>query len=167
MGVAEVPVSRATTRAAIQNWLAPPAISNLLAVHTAKPRNWKPTELQWEGARNSSAAGYVHIEGVREVRAATGKKHLEYTCALVFVFRSRHTGETGGEDRIADFDALVEGIKARLRNKTSGPLGGTQPLIFDCCEGLLEDSADLPQDQAAQSSIWAVVRFDVDEMITA
>ena len=159
-------MSRATVRTAVAAYLDTPAVTGLRKVHKAKPLRFDTAEVRFDGDQRSSAHGYVHIESVAERRAATGKRYLDYTVGLVCHWRTRHTGPTGGQDRMDDLDALVEAIKARLRTKPV--LGGTaDAAIFDAAESLLQDTTDIPQDEAVGQSCWFVVRFNVDEMITA
>lgn len=158
-------MSRATVRSACKLWLDAPNVTGLLAVHSARPRNWKMSEIQFDATTPSSAAGFIHIESVDETRAANGKKVLSYIVALVFLFR---TSRTDAGLAIDDYDALVDRIKARLRDHTGGVvLGGTQPAIFNAGENLLTDETDLPPDKPLLSDSWARVRWDVLEMINA
>lgn len=156
-------MSRATVRSAVKTHLHG-QVTNLNAVHKAKPRAWKTTENRYDGTTPSSAVGYVHIESVADQRAATGKRHLEYTVALVFLFKSRRTD---AELMMDEFDTLVEAIKARLRDTSAGPLGVSDGSIFEAAEHLLEDLTDEPQKKASHVSMWGVIRFDVSEWITA
>lgn len=159
-------MSRATIRAQAATYLTGGAVAGLSTVHSAKPVHWKPSEWRFDGTSNQTANGYIHIEHVEETREALGKRFLRYTVALVLVFRSRDTGPTAGEDRMGGFDTLIDAIKARLRDKSGGPLGDlTQAIVWEAAEHLLEDEADLPQDQAPASEIWGLVRFDASEWI--
>lgn len=158
-------MSRATVRTAVKAWLDAPNVPLLNSVHRAKPRNWSAADFVFEAGTPASAAAYVHIERNSDERAALGKRFLDYDVALVYEYRSRFTGPTSGEDGMDVLDTFVENVKARLRLKVPGPLGGGS--IFQCAERLLEDEADLPQDEAVQQSVWGVVRFDVSEWITA
>lgn len=161
-------MSRATIRAQAATYLTGGTVPGLLTVHSAKPVHWKPSEWTFDGTTNQTANGYIHLEHVEETREALGKKFLQYTVALVLVFRSRDSGPTAGEDRMAGFDTLIDGVKARLRDKTNGPLGDlTRAIVFEAAEHILEDEADLPQDQAAASEVWGLVRFDASEWINA
>lgn len=154
-------MSRATVRAAVTAHLDG-QVTNLNAVHSAKPRSWKTTENRYDGTQPSAAVGYVHIESVVDRRAATGKRFLEYTVGLVFLFKSRRTDS---EQMMDEFDELVEAIKARLRLRP--PLGVTDGTIFEAAEHLLEDLTDEPQKKASHVAMWGVIRFDVSEWINA
>lgn len=156
-------MSRATVRAAVTAHLDG-EVTNLNAVHRAKPRSWKTTENRYDGTQPSSAVGYVHIESVLDRRAATGKRFLEYTVGLVFLFKSRRTD---AEQMMDEFDDLVEAIKAQLRDTTSGPLGVSDGTIFEAAEHLLEDLTDEPQKKASHVAMWGVIRFDVSEWLNA
>ena len=66
---------------------------------------------------------------------------------------------------MADFDTMIDAIKAKLRVKP--PLGVSDGTVFEAAEQLLEVTTDVPQHEPTQSEIWAEVRFDVSEWLTA
>lgn len=160
-------MSRASVREAVSDYLSAPAVTGLQKVHSAKPRNWKPSDIVVDASTPSAAAGYLHIEGVVEQRVATGKKQLDYTVVLVYLFRSSQNDSVAS---MHDFDVLTDAIKAKLRTKTAygQVLGLTgSPEIFNAAEKQLMDETDLPQESGGMSSVWSRLRFEVSEMINA
>lgn len=159
-------MGRATVRAGAAAFLDAPNVAGLVKVHPAKPRNGFGSSIQFDEVTPSGAEGYIHIESVDEVRAANGRKNLLYVLALVGLFR---TSRMDAEAAVADYDAVVDAIKARLRVKSAGNvLGGTaDPAIYNAAERLLQDETDLPPDAPLTGDAWFRVRFDVSEMIPA
>lgn len=163
----------ATVRAASAAYMTGNVIPGLNVVHSAKPLAWPHDDWVWDPVatgRDWIANGFVHVERDVELRAATGKRFVDYDVALVLRFQTRRTGPTAGEDAQDDYDALIDAVKARLRVKTAGmgPLGlADQSTLWQAAERLLEAEHDLPRDDPIDNETWGVVRFDVSEWITA
>lgn len=159
-------MSRATVRAGTAAFLDAPAVDGLVKVHTAKPRNGFGQVIAFDEVTPSGAEGYIHIETVDEKRAANGRKNLVYTVALVGLFR---TSQMDAALAVGDYDAVIDAIKERLRDKSAGNiLGGlADPAIYNAAEQLLQDETDLPPDAPLTGDAWFRVRFDVSEMIPA
>jgi hypothetical protein len=157
-------MSQATIRATVKARFDGDATlqaAGLLSVHSAKPRNWNPTEWRSDTLK-TTAVGYVWIEENEELRAATGKKYIRYIVALVFLVRSN---DTTAEEMADGIDTITDAIKARVR--LDSHLGVADTVVFAAGQQLLMSGIDDLQHEAAESETWGVVRFDVSEWLTA
>lgn len=158
-------MSRATVRAAVAAWFAPPNVAKLNRVDVAKTRNFKSQTL-YSGTDRYGVTAYVRIETVREERitapAVAGKKRLDYDVALVFLFRSKARAAL---DAMSDLDTFIEALKTRLR--ADPRLGQADTVIWQAGQQLLEVITDDEQYDATQQVTWGALRFDVTEWITA
>jgi hypothetical protein len=159
---------RADVRATLYNYLKTAGIDQLNQLFTSFPKrinyqvNAKPGQL-------SRAAVVIFIQSEREKRIAIGGAHsgwkqVDYTVILQIF---HHSVQNNAEDSMADFDTLVDNIKATLRadhrfGDTTGNLvwQGAEPAI-DTLYG-----EPVTSDNGATDT-FAEIRFDVTEMIQA
>ena len=159
---------RADVRATLYNYLTAAAIPQLNQLFTSFPKrinyqfNAQPGQL-------SRGAAVIFIQSEREKRiaiggATNGWKQVDFT-VIVQIFH--HSMQRDAEDAMADFDTLVDNIKATLRadhrfGDTSGNLvwQGAEPGI-DTLYG-----EPVTSDNGATET-FAEIRFDVTEMIQA
>ena len=159
---------RADVRATLYNYLKTAGIYQLNQVFTSFPKrinyqvNARPGQL-------SRAAAVIFIQSEREKRIAIGGAHsgwkqVDYT-VVVQIFH--HSVQNNAEDSMADFDTLIDNIKATLRadhrfGDTTGNLvwQGAEPAI-DTLYG-----EPITSDNGATET-FAEIRFDVTEMIQA
>ncbi|MHB8671095.1 MAG: hypothetical protein ACYDAD_11175 [Acidimicrobiales bacterium] len=108
-------MGRATVRAAIAAFFAPPAVPVLNTVYNAQPKlvNGQDFYAGTTGA-NSGAVGWPFLTSQEEERIAVGGvKEVIHDARLVVVFRSeRGTAQAA----MTDYDALVDACVARLRS---------------------------------------------------
>jgi len=159
---------RADVRATLFNYLKTAGVEQLNQVFTSFPKrinyqvNAKPGQL-------SRAAAVIFIQSEREKRIAIGGAHngwkqVDYTVILQIF---HHSVQNNAEDSMADFDTLIDNIKATLRadhrfGDTTGNLvwQGAEPAI-DTLYG-----EPVTSDNGATDT-FAEIRFDVTEMIQA
>jgi len=161
-------MSRATVRAAVQAFFAPPAVIGLNNCYTSFPKRIPGTDfrLGQPAGTKSGAVGVVQIVSEREERIAiggptSGKKWVHYTVELdVFC----HSIETHAETAMGFFDSVIDGVKARLR---SDRWLDDYPVIFEAGERSLIGLYGEPKVLADGSSeIWGAVQFEVSEVLT-
>ena len=159
---------RADVRTTLFNYLKGANIYQLNQLFTSFPKrinyqvNSKPGQL-------SRAAAVIFIQSEREKRiaiggATNGWKQVDFTVVLQIF---HHSMQRDAEDAMADFDTLVDNIKATLRadhrfGDTTGNLvwQGAEPAI-DTLYG-----EPVTSDNGATET-FAEIRFDVTEMIQA
>ena len=159
---------RADVRTTLFNYLKGANIYQLNQLFTSFPKrinyqvNSKPGQL-------SRAAAVIFIQSEREKRiaiggATNGWKQVDFTVILQIF---HHSMQRDAEDAMADFDTLVDNIKATLRadhrfGDTTGNLvwQGAEPAI-DTLYG-----EPVTSDNGATET-FAEIRFDVTEMIQA
>jgi len=159
---------RADVRTTLYNYLKGANIYQLNQLFTSFPKrinyqvNSKPGQL-------SRAAAVIFIQSEREKRiaiggATSGWKQVDFTVVLQIF---HHSMQRNAEDAMADFDTLIDNIKATLRadhrfGDTSGNLvwQGAEPAI-DTLYG-----EPVTSDNGATET-FAEIRFDVTEMIQA
>ncbi len=162
-------MSRATVRAAIANYLAPPAVAGLNKVFTATPKRVEGTWFRYgqPAGTQSGAVAVINLTSDREERIAlggehSGKKWIHYEISLDIYSHSVHRHS---EDAMADFDTVIENIKARLR---ADRRLGNDTVIFESGERYLDGEYGEPRvlnDGATE--IWGTIRFEVSEVITS
>lgn len=161
-------MSRATVRAAVQSFFAPPAVAGLNNVYTSFPKRIPGTDfrLGQPAGTKSGAVGVVQIVGEREERiaiggATSGKKWVHYTVEIdVFC----HSIETHAETAMDFFDTVIDGVKAHLR---SDRWLNDYPVIFEAGERSLIGLYGEPKVLAdGASEIWGAVQFEVSEVLT-
>lgn len=168
-------MSRATVRAAIATWFAPPNVAFLNTIFTSEPKIAGAQSAMAGTAPGtaSGAYGIVYIEKEDEMRIGVGgsiqgEKHLIYDVGLIMHFFSSNPT---GEGAMADFDTMIEYSKERLRAGRATVLGtaGTANPLFNVGEdkGGISLQYDLPKRDANMTYIWAVLQFGVEEIIVA
>lgn len=159
---------RAAVRATLYNYLVGASISGLNQIFTSFPKriNYQVNATPGQASR---AAAVIFIQSEREKRiaiggATNGWKQVDFTVVLQIF---HHSLQRDAEDAMADFDTLVDNIKATLRadhrfGDTSGNLvwQGAEPGI-DTLYG-----EPVTSDNGATET-FAEIRFDVTEMIQA
>ena len=112
---------RTGARAAVMAFFAPPAVANLNTIHKAWPRlnPWADYTAGQPAGTQSGAVGVVHLARDDERRLSTGlagtgaKKRIDYEVELQVILRST---KLSPDDAVDDYDAVIDGIKARLRS---------------------------------------------------
>ena len=162
-------MSRETIRSAVATYFQPPAVLGLNKVFTAHP---KRIEGQWfrygqPAGTYSGAVGVVAIMSEEEERigiggAHSGKKWVHYEVQLeVFM----HSIQRHAEDAMADFDILIDGIKAKLR--ADRYLDQAPNVVFEAGEKYLEGVYGEPRVlNDGSTEIWGAIRFEVSEVLT-
>jgi hypothetical protein len=160
-------MSRATVRAAIAAYFAPPAVVGLNRVYTSMPKRVEGPnfrDMQPAGTY-SGAVAIINIESESETRRSIGGEHsgwkrVSYTVALDIYSHSIHRRS---EDAMADFDTVIDGVKAHLRSNRRLE---DYPQIFEAGEIFLDGDYGEPKVlQDGSTEIWGTVRFEVSEFI--
>jgi len=159
---------RSGVRTTLYNYLKNANISTLNQIFTSFPKRINYQVNSTPGQLSRSAV-VIFIQSEREKRiaiggATNGWKQVDFTVVLQ-VFH--HSVQRDAEDAMADFDTLIDNIKATLRaahrfGDTTGNLvwQGAEPAI-DCLYG-----EPVTSDNGATET-FAELRFDVTEMIQA
>ena len=162
-------MSRATVRAAIADFFAPPAVPGLNTIFRAPPKRVDGTAFRagQPAGTISGAVGVVDILSDTEERIAlggehSGKKWVHYIAEIQIY---QHSVHKHAEDAMADFDAVIDAIKEQLR---SDRRLGNDGVIFESGERMLEGIYGEPVvlEQGA-TEIWGALRFEVSEVITS
>lgn len=168
-------MSRATVRAAVVAWFAPPAVSGLNAVYSSK-RKIVQAEETYSGALGSGSGAHmwIYIERKREHRRGIGgmpgpgtggKKRAVYDLGCVIIFRSVLPKM---EDAVAAHDDLMDAIEARAR---LGRTLGDQVFSFgeggDLGQDDIETLSDMPKQVGQETHIWAVMKTVAVEWLTS
>lgn len=173
-------MSRATVRAAVASWIEGGGIAGLNTVYRAQP--WFVDGQRWKlsAQLGSGAVGFVHIvedterratlpaEGPANTSGVVGQKIVTYTIGFVVLFQYLIPAEAASEDVWTDpLDALLEGIKARLRSDPT--LGTAGSPIFQAAQdpGDCRIMSDLPRRESGLVMSWNVIEFHADEIINA
>ena len=155
-------------RTTLYNYLKNANISTLNQIFTSFPKRIN-YQVNATAGQLSRSALVIFIQSEREKRiaiggATNGWKQVDFTVVLQ-VFH--HSMQRDAEDAMADFDTLIDNIKATLRadhrfGDTTGTLvwQGAEPAI-DCLYG-----EPVTSDNGATET-FAELRFDVTEMIQA
>lgn len=161
-------MSRATIRAAVATFFAPPAVTGLNTIYTTFPKRVPGNQFRYgqPAGTKSGSVGIVHIINEREERIAiggptSGKKWVHYTVELQVYC---HSIETHAEAAMDFFDTVIDGVKARLR---SDRWLNDYPVIFEAGERELSGYYGEPKVLAdGASEVWGAVRFEVSEVLT-
>lgn len=110
-------MGRAAVRKAVAEWLGTSAIPNLGTVLRARPKEIDPSLFKLSFGQSSGAVIVVHLPDDNETRAAmggksSGEKFDDHVVTLEIFFQSTKANAMDAQD---DHDALIDGIKARLR----------------------------------------------------
>ena len=161
-------MSRATVRSAVANYFAPPAVAGLNKVFTSTPKRIEGTWFRYgqPAGTKSGAVGVVFIRSEAEDRIAiggehSGKKMVRYVVELQVYM---HSLQPHSEDAMADFDTVIDNVKAYLR---ADRRLNDYPIIFEAGEAYLDGEYGEPRvvlDGATE--IWGAVRFEVSEVLT-
>jgi len=159
---------RVGVRATLATFLATPPITGLNQVLTSFPKRIN-FQVNSTAGQLSRAAVVVFIQSENETRlaiggATNGWKRVDYSVILQ-VFH--HSLQRNAEDAMADFDALIDNIKTRLRsNHNFGDTTGT--LVWQGAEPIINASYGEPSTvQEGATETFAELQFDVTEMIQA
>jgi hypothetical protein len=159
---------RADVRATLYTYLKNANISTLNQIFTSFPKRIN-YQVNSTAGQLSRSAVVIFIQNEREKRiaiggATNGWKQVDFTVVLQIF---HHSMQRDAEDAMADFDTLVDNIKATLRadhrfGDTTGNLvwQGAEPAI-DTLYG-----EPVTSDNGATET-FAEIRFDVTEMIQA
>jgi len=159
---------RAGVRSTLYTYLKNASIPTLNQIFTSFPKRIN-YQVNSTAGQLSRSAIVIFIQSEREKRiaiggATNGWKQVDFTVVLQ-VFH--HSVQRDAEDAMADFDTLIDNIKATLRadhrfGDTTGNLvwQGAEPAI-DCLYG-----EPVTSDNGATET-FAELRFDVTEMIQA
>lgn len=161
-------MSRATVRSAVMNYFEPPAVAGLNKLFSALPKRIEGTWFRYgqPAGTLSGCVGVVHIVTESEERIAiggehSGKKWVHYTVELQVY---QHSLERHAEDAMANFDTVIDNIKAHLR---ADRRLDDYPVIFEAGEKYLDGEYGEPKVLADGSTeIWGAVRFEVSEILT-
>jgi len=95
---------------------------------------------------------------------ATGIKKVDYSVAIQLF---HHSLENDAEDAMADFDRVIDNLKNRLRSDHQfGDKSGV--LVWQAAEPVINTSYGEPMStNGTATETWAVVRFDVTQVINA
>ena len=162
-------MSRATVRAAVAAYFAPPVVTGLNKVFSAAPKRIEGTWFRYGQPAGtwSGAVGVIGIVSESEERIAiggdvSGKKWVHYEVEMQLF---QHSVRTHSEDAMADFDAMVDNFKDELR---AGRRLNSYPIIFEAGERELVGEYGEPKVLAdGATEIWGAVRFEVSEVLTA
>ena len=125
-------------------------------------------------SQRNRCAAVVFIESETETRiglggytaagAATGIKKVDYSVAIQLF---HHSLENNAEDAMADFDNVIDNLKNRLRSDHQfGDKSGV--LVWQAAEPVINTSYGEPMSSnGTATETWAVVRFDVTQVINA
>jgi hypothetical protein len=159
---------RTGVRATLYTYLKNANISTLNQIFTSFPKRIN-YQVNSTAGQLSRSAVVIFIQNEREKRiaiggATNGWKQVDFTVVLQIF---HHSMQRDAEDAMADFDTLVDNIKATLRadhrfGDTTGNLvwQGAEPAI-DTLYG-----EPVTSDNGATET-FAEIRFDVTEMIQA
>lgn len=161
-------MGRATIRAAVVDYFDPPACGFLNKLFTAHPKRIEGTWFRYgqPAGTNSGAVGVVHIVAETEERIAIGGEHygqkwVHYDVELQLFMHSIHRHS---EDAMADFDTLIDNVKAHLR---ADRRLDDYPVVFEAGERSLTGEYGEPRVLSDGSTeIWGAVRFEVSEVVT-
>jgi hypothetical protein len=159
---------RKAVRSTLAAFIAPPRVDGINQVFTSFPKridfqvNSLPSQL-------NRCAAVIHIESERENRLAIGGAHsgikkVDYAVAIQLF---HHSMERNSEDAMNDLDNVIENLKTVLRSDHQfGDPSGT--LVWQGAEpNISVDNGEPLSENGTSTEIWAVVRFDVTQMIQA
>lgn len=176
-------MSRATMRTQIAQYLGGQLSPGQQYMYTGSPVTFLSTlysswvRVPWDedflpgiGAVSGSIV-VIHLPRSLEKRAAlggehSGKKRVDYTCALEIYFLSR---QERSENAMADFDTLIDSLIDRIRaDRTFGSGGLTDGQIWQAGEGQqgIEIVHDEPSVKEGRFRLHGLVRLEVTEWQT-
>ena len=159
---------RKQARNTIATFIQPPNVNGINQVFTSFPKridfqvNALPSDV-------SRCAAVVFIESERENRlaiggATSGIKRVDYQIAIQLF---HHSMQRNPVDAMDDFDNVIDNLKERLRSDHQfGDSSGY--LVWQGAEPVITTSYGEPMSNNGNTTeTWAVVRFDVTQMIQA
>lgn len=165
-------------RTALVNYFAP--VPQMQTMYKEAPWIINGADFQLNPGTTAAAVGFIHIDHSMEERitipAYTGTKGVDYTVALVFLykyFRPFNAPSNTAPDAYVDgLDALIDTIKAKIRADQNG---GAPANIFQMGTGSggsyagegpdIEVTQDLPEDNEEGIFTLCRVQFHVYEII--
>lgn len=158
-------MSRATARAAVAAWIAPPNVAGLNKVYASPPKVISSTDYAGAAGVTAGCVAVIYILSRTDERiaiggATSGWKRVRYVVDLDLWFRDTQPDAVVAQ---AAFDATVDALLARLR--TDRTLGS--PDVWQALEGGLTDRSSEPQLEGDVTVIRGDVQFLLDEMIQA
>ena len=159
-------MSRAEVRSNVAQWIADAGIPHLNQIFQAHPKciNFQMNSTAGELTR---CAGLVFIRDEAEERIAIGGaydgwKRIDYTVEFqVFT----HSVQAKSEDAMADFDGVVDSIKARLRAGGHRLGLSSGDVIWQAAEPSISVSYGEPlTNDGGATEIWAGITFIVTQM---
>ena len=161
-------VGRKEARDTIATFIQPPIVDGINQVFTSFPKriNFEVNSLP---SQKNRCAAVVFIESEQETRLAIGGAHngvkkVDYQVAIQLF---HHSMELNAEDAMDDFDQVIDNLKDRLRSDHQfGDPSGV--LVWQAAEPVITTSYGEPlSTNGTATETWAVVRFDVTQMIQA
>lgn len=161
-------MGRKQVRSTLASFIQPPNVDGINQVFTSFPKriNFQVNSLP---SQLSRCAAVIHIESERENRLAIGGAHsgikkVDYSIAIQLF---HHSSERNSEDAMDDLDRIIDNLKDYLRSDHQfGDPTGT--LIWQGAEPVITvDNGEPLSSDGTTTEIWAVVRFDVTQMIQA
>ena len=159
---------RKDVRSTLATFIAPPKVDGINQVFTSFPKridfqvNALPSQL-------SRCAAVIHIESENENRLAIGGAHsgikrIDYSVAIQLF---HHSMERNSEDAMNNLDYVIDSLKAVLRSDHQfGDTSGN--LVWQGAEPVISVSYGEPMSNDGTSTeTWAIMRFDVTQMIQA
>jgi len=162
-------MSRSQVRQAVATYVAEAGITNLNQVFTSHPKRINFEQNAPVGSA-TRAAGLVYIQGETEERIAIGGayngwKRVDYDVVFQLFVHSMHSYS---QDAMDDFDAIVDGVKSRLRSgghRLGLPDGS---VIWQAAEPQIQVQYGEPKtNDGGATEIWAGIEFTVTQMIQA
>ena len=161
-------VGRKEVRSTLATFIAPPQVDGINQVFTSFPIriNFSVNSLPSDKSR---CAAVIFIESETESRIAVGGAHsgwkrVDYSVAIQLF---HHSSEQNAEDAMDHFDKVIDNLKDRLRSDHRfGDDSGT--LTWQGAEPRIDTSYGEPDaSNGTYVETWAVVRFEVTQMIQA
>ena len=161
-------VGRKEARSTLATFIAPPNVDGINQVFTSFPKriNFEVNALP---SQKNRCAAVIAIESSRSNRLGIGGKYsgikrIDYTVAIQLF---HHSMELNAEDAMADFDNVIDSLKNRLRSDHQfGDKSGV--LVWQAAEPVINTSYGEPMSGTGTATeTWAVVRFDVTQVINA
>jgi hypothetical protein len=162
-------MSRADVRSHVAQYIADGGISNLNQVFTSFPKRIN-FEQNAAAGQITRAAGMVFIAGETEARVAiggaySGWKRIDYDVQFQ-VFS--HSMANLAQDAMDDFDAIIDGIKDRIRGGGHRLGMSNGDIIWQAAEpGISVTYGEPKTNDGGATEIWAAVEFVVTQMIQA
>ena len=159
---------RSAVRDTLYNWIETGNIQNLNQFFYSFPKRIN-FQVNSQPGQLSRAAAIIFIQAENESRIAIGGAHngvkrIDYAVVIQIFFHSLHRNSM---QAMADFDLLIDAIKARLRaDHNFGDANGT--LVWQGAEPIINATYGEPltSDEGA-TELWAELQFDVTQMIHA